>query len=1064
MAKDTDAKAQPVYAAAERFVDHALRRDGSLFTPSRAIWTLENLRDLRKRFVEAPDLTKATFAVKFENQLAGAPADTIQLAAELIYTHFLIAANIGGAAKRRLITRVLSWLPAPLTIPDDLNTALDHGIADTGVAFKTYRPHQLWLLVEFAVRWKELPGGERERLLTDPWAFKAFLETVPLTSAYQQFNALLHLVHPATFESIVSREHKELIAAAFPQGNGAGEDVDRRLYAVREALTQQRGEPIHFYRPGTYELWHGGKETPHPAEGGGEYLADNPIRSLLSRFLEGWVDSTSQPLKDHPIKATLTELRDALATEVGVDREVFRVDLSVGAGNWAQVPWIAFLHRAETDSTQQGIYPVYLFRADGTGVYLTLAQGVTKSIQELGRVKAREEMATRSRRVRDLLEGELPSFTFDSPAELRGSTALANSYEASIIAQRFYAADELPDDEELTADLSELIQAYTAFIEGRVRQRRSWVFQANPEQYRLTDAVSALSELTWNIQQHRTEIARGDEVFLWEAGPNAGIVAVARVEEAPAERLPLPEEAPFIVEPRGAALQCVLRIEAAIPHDRVLRSELLTATPGLRILQMAQGTNFAVEPSDAAELYERVAARLPLLVGADQDAEGSLVRYRDRVSQQGRAAMWWSFPLSAEMEAQLQRHPFIYIYQGLPTQALVVRYRIRDWQTQPGLSGLACPWPEYAAAELRGRTSAGSARSEVFKTWFLVDRVERLEPSIELTDLRRADGQSMNPSGLVGGFQQWRRRVAVEAPTLDEVARRTYLQPAQLQDLVSLIREHRQRQIVFEGPPGSGKTFVADMFARYLTGNPLEGPTDERMVTVQFHQSYGYEDFVQGIRPETDPETGQLRYEVRDGVFKALCDRAAADPDRTYVVLIDEINRGNISRILGELLLVLEYREKQVRLAYSPPDATPFSVPENVVVLGTMNTTDRSLTQIDYALRRRFYFYRLMPIEGNDAPVLRGWLNDHGVSPADRDAVLRLFRALNARVSDELDEHFQVGHSYFMRPGIERPEVQEQIWRHAILPLLEEYFYNRPNLRELLAEFSRATLLADAAG
>lgn len=107
MAKDTDAKTQPVYAAAERFVDQALRRDGSLFTPSRAIWTLENARDLHKRFVEAPDLSKASFVAKLENQLAGAPPDTIQLAAELIYVHFSIAANIGGAAKRRLIDDLL---------------------------------------------------------------------------------------------------------------------------------------------------------------------------------------------------------------------------------------------------------------------------------------------------------------------------------------------------------------------------------------------------------------------------------------------------------------------------------------------------------------------------------------------------------------------------------------------------------------------------------------------------------------------------------------------------------------------------------------------------------------------------------------------------------------------------------------------------------------------------------------------------------------------------------------------------------------------------------------------
>ena len=127
---------------------------------------------------------------------------------------------------------------------------------------------------------------------------------------------------------------------------------------------------------------------------------------------------------------------------------------------------------------------------------------------------------------------------------------------------------------------------------------------------------------------------------------------------------------------------------------------------------------------------------------------------------------------------------------------------------------------------------------------------------------------------------------------------------------------HSKKQILLEGPPGSGKTYVARLFARYLAGLPLDGEVDEHVEIVQFHQSYGYEDFVAGIRPITNPDSGQLTYETRPGIFVEMCQRALAKPDETFVLIIDEINRGNLSRIFGELLYGLEYRDQPVRMQY----------------------------------------------------------------------------------------------------------------------------------------------------
>jgi len=286
--------------------------------------------------------------------------------------------------------------------------------------------------------------------------------------------------------------------------------------------------------------------------------------------------------------------------------------------------------------------------------------------------------------------------------------------------------------------------------------------------------------------------------------------------------------------------------------------------------------------------------------------------------------------------------------------------------------------------------------------------------------------------------------------TADDLAAQIHLPVEELEDLLEIIDE--RQQVIFEGPPGGGKTFIADKVGRYLTQNELEGSPDHRFVTIQFHQSYGYEDFIQGIRPRTD-ENGQLVYEVRDGVFKTLCDTAALEPNRKFVILVDEINRGDISRIFGELLLLLEYRDSEVGLAYAEPGSDRFRIPPNVYLLGTMNTADRSLTQIDYALRRRFYFYRLIPVVAGAAPIFASWLNKSGNGTDAQEDLLGLFVRLNEKITAELGEHFQIGHSYFMRDGIADENVLQRVFNRAIIPLLEEYFFNHRDRGEILDGF-----------
>ena len=263
----------------------------------------------------------------------------------------------------------------------------------------------------------------------------------------------------------------------------------------------------------------------------------------------------------------------------------------------------------------------------------------------------------------------------------------------------------------------------------------------------------------------------------------------------------------------------------------------------------------------------------------------------------------------------------------------------------------------------------------------------------------------------------------------------------------------RRRNLLLQGPPGTGKTFLARRLAWLLLG----ARDDSRVELVQFHPSYGYEDFMLGFRPAADGG-----FALVPGVLPLLCQRAAADPDRPYVLLLDEVNRGNVPRIFGELLLLLEADQRgpahALRLPYAPAEAPRFFVPANLFVIGTLNLADRSLSPLDYALRRRFAFVALEPQFG---PRLREFLVARRVPPALAEQLCTRLAALNQAIADdpELGPDFAVGHSYFCQPPA--PEQPPAAWLRLILeqeigPLLADYWREQPataaaQLRRLLA-------------
>lgn len=240
----------------------------------------------------------------------------------------------------------------------------------------------------------------------------------------------------------------------------------------------------------------------------------------------------------------------------------------------------------------------------------------------------------------------------------------------------------------------------------------------------------------------------------------------------------------------------------------------------------------------------------------------------------------------------------------------------------------------------------------------------------------------------------------------------------------------RKKNIILQGAPGVGKTFAAKRIAYSMIGKK-----DENLIKiVQFHQNYSYEDFVEGYKPN---ENGSFK--LKNGVFKKFCNRAEQDDKNKYFFIIDEINRGNLSKIFGELLMLIEdtHRGETINLAYS---GEKFCVPENVYIIGMMNTADRSLAMIDYALRRRFSFFEMQPAFENEKFIKM-------IKGENLKKVVEKIKGLNNTICKDasLGKGFCIGHSYFCNLTDDNEETLKNIINYEIAPMLKEYWFDDIN-------------------
>ena len=270
---------------------------------------------------------------------------------------------------------------------------------------------------------------------------------------------------------------------------------------------------------------------------------------------------------------------------------------------------------------------------------------------------------------------------------------------------------------------------------------------------------------------------------------------------------------------------------------------------------------------------------------------------------------------------------------------------------------------------------------------------------------------------------------------LEDAAEKLLCKVSFLEEIVSLLED--KGQVILYGPPGTGKTYLAQELAEALA------PWDQARSLVQFHPAYSYEDFFEGYRPVTDDDK-QMTYELTPGPLAKLAAHAAKNEEQ-HVMVIDEINRANLPRVLGELLFLLEYRDKSMQVLHRSD--SKFKLPKNLWFIGTMNTADRSIALIDAAMRRRFHFIPFFPESGPMDGLLHRWTekNPPPPPPPSQTWIPGLVSAVNVELAKELGgDHLQLGPSHFMKKDLDKDGF-ERIWRYNIEPFIEDQLFGQPD-------------------
>lgn len=605
-----------------------------------------------------------------------------------------------------------------------------------------------------------------------------------------------------------------------------------------------------------------------------------------------------------------------------------------------------------------------------------------------------------------------------------------------------------------------------------------WIFQGNPKYYDVLEAINDLDSIAWAVNQYPKQIKKNDTAYIWISGSDGGIVAAGTILCDP-EMRDSDKNDPYTRSDtlnEDAHLTVDIKLERKFTDAIVSRKVLLAdeRTKKLEILTYPGATNFRVSKDQKKvieSIIEGTYKRAPAVVGSviptitDRKrywiyAPGEGSRLWDEFYDKGIMGIGWDdigdlslFPTKEAMKESMKSaygDAVSYKNAGHATWQFANEVKPGDIVfVKRGVHkfiGRGIVTSDYIYDESRSEyrhihqvkwTHRGEWEHDgqiVMKT--LTDITPYTDYYRKLEDMFAAlTDEDVEPADDAIHYDRY---------TSEDFLEEVYLSEDRYNTLKGLLL--KKKNIILQGAPGVGKTYAAERLAFSIMGEK----DTSRIKVVQFHQSYSYEDFIMGYRPDGNG------FSLAKGPFYEFCKEAEPD-DREYFFIIDEINRGNLSKVFGELLMLIENDKRgekhAIRLLYSDEQ---FSVPENVHIIGMMNTADRSLAMIDYALRRRFAFFEFEPAFATEG------FKTYQASIANRkfDLLIETVDAMNHFIAADgsLGSGFRVGHSYFCTNEMVDDAWLSDVVEYELLPLIKEYWFDEPSKVEQWSQKLRGAI------
>lgn len=999
-----DMNLPPVIAAYQQWINKCLIGDGSLFSTAN-LWTPELVEEVREAFIDHPDMGGDSFWEKLKKQMQNASQGAKHLMAEMIWVMLTFPSNINANTKRNGVREV--WAYSGQVLAEDSNLLSDEvlaGIGSGGQGYLTGYWRELTFIIKLTVDLKKRDQGERQKLLTSYDDFVAWIGKLPEGDARQFRHMLRYVAFPDRVERIASNRHRQEILDRFGVAtesetkNWGDRQLDEALVKLRTQLQEQYpGQVLDFYEPPLKAKW---LTKTEPAE----------TDQTKSWNFTKWMG---------PVLDALRALGGA-ANPKAVQQQVLETlrlpdTINDAKNKSGQSKFYNELHWARQYLVWEG-----LMESQTRGQWMLSEKGKHTFLDEEKAQQIAEKWVALNKQsnaeVGESIEVGALHLNDSAASTVSRQYWTLSAGEGGEMWDDFYSSgvaaigwDDLGDltqfktKEEIRLKLLEI---WPSDSSKKNDAHACWQFAHDIEVGDIIFAKQGFSRLLgygvveseYQFDESRNSYQHVHKVKWHSDGPVDLPGDSKMAMKTLTDITPYPDFVKLIASKVGLELEEDLTVPVKNSGSNGVGYWWLNANPKI--------WDFRKAPIGSSQTY------------TSYNKNGKKRRIYEHFQAVKPGDLMIGYVTTPDKEVV----GLCEITKGLHTtdEGEVIEFKKIEQFPEPVTWAELQSVPELSQCEplQNNQGSLFSLKESEFNAIRqLIDASEAVDVSAEPEKFTKAEA-------------------------LDGL----FMAESEFDSMLALLK--RKKALILQGPPGVGKTFVAKRIAYALMGQKDE----RRVAMVQFHPSYGYEDFVQGYRP-----TSKNGLERRDGVFYQFVRLARNNPEQDWFFIIDEINRGNLAKIFGELLMLLEADKRgpdhQISLTYSDKDEQ-FYLPENVHVIGTMNTADRSLAMVDYALRRRFAFMTLQPALAT--PAFESWMTQQGTTKPLVEKIRTRIKNLNDAIDDERDlgERFRVGHSFFCpRPG----EIPNEAWyetviRSEIKPLLEEYFDTTERVNSLVED------------